>query len=167
MQYERASRTALLIAGSLLLLHHDAKRSRLVSKSSADLCAHVLWRHATETMTPVLEKHSSQTRLFSKIVRQTWFRYIGKLIERITIPGILLHYAFRNKCISDLARSALADGLGQVVIVGAGFDPLSSELQRIFQRSNFGRSIIQLRSVTMCAPVLKSELNECIMSQLV
>ena len=72
-----------------------------------------------------------------------------------------------KKCISDLARSALADGLGQVVIVGAGFDPLSSELQRIFQRSNFGRSIIQLRSVTMCAPVLKSELNECIMSQLV
>ena len=47
-------------------------------------------------MAPVLEKHASQTRLFAKIVRQTWFRAIAKLIERITIPGILLHYAVRR-----------------------------------------------------------------------
>ena len=120
MQHEQASRTALLIAASLVLLHHDAKYSRLVSKTSADLCAHVL------------EKHSSQTRLFSKIVRQSWFRPIAKLIERITIPGILLHYALRKKCIRELVRSALANGVAQVVILGAGFDPLSSELQREF-----------------------------------
>jgi len=88
-------------------------------------------------MAPVLEKHSSQTRLFAKIVRQTWFRSIAKLIERITIPGILLHYAFRKKCISDLARSALANGLAQVVIVGAGFAPLSYELQRDFPTGEF------------------------------
>ena len=42
MQHEQASRTALLIAASLVLLHHDAKYSRLVSKTSADLCAYVL-----------------------------------------------------------------------------------------------------------------------------
>jgi methyltransferase (TIGR00027 family) len=106
-------------------LHHDAKYSRLVSKTSADLCAHVL------------EKHSSQTRLFSKIVRQSWFRPIAKLIERITIPGILLHYALRKKCISELVRSALANGIAQVVILGAGFDPLSSELQREFPTALF------------------------------
>ena len=88
-------------------------------------------------MAPVLEKHASQTRLFAKIVRQTWFRSIAKLIERITIPGILLHYAFRKKYISDLARSALANGLAQVVIVGAGFAPLSYELQRDFPTGEF------------------------------
>jgi methyltransferase (TIGR00027 family) len=125
VQHEQASRTALLIAASLVLLHHDAKYSRLVSKTSADLCAQVL------------ETHSSQTRLFSKIVRQSWFRPIAKLIERMTIPGILLHYALRKKCISELLRSALANGVAQVVILGAGFDPLSSELQREFPTARF------------------------------
>lgn len=125
MQHEQASRTALLIAGSLVLLHHDAKHSRLVSKTSTDLCARVL------------ENHSAQTRWFSKIVRQTWFRPIAKLVERITIPGILLHYALRKKCIRELVRSAVGNGVAQVVILGAGFDPLSSELQREFPTALF------------------------------
>jgi methyltransferase (TIGR00027 family) len=125
VQHEHASRTALLIGASLVLLHHDPKRSGLVSKTAVDLCAHVL------------EDHSSQTRLFLKIVRQTWFRPIAKLVERITIPGILLHYALRKKCIRELVRAALAKGVTQVVILGAGFDPLSSELQREFPTALF------------------------------
>jgi methyltransferase (TIGR00027 family) len=125
VQHEHASRTALLIAASLVLLHHDPKRSRLVSKTAVDLCAHVL------------EGHSSQTRLFLKIVQQTWFRPIAKLVERITIPGILLHYALRKKCIRELVRSALAKGVAQVAVLGAGFDPLSSELQREFPTTLF------------------------------
>jgi methyltransferase (TIGR00027 family) len=125
VQHEQASRTALLIAASLVLLHHDAKYLRLVSKTSADLCSHVL------------ERHSSRTRLFSKIVRQSWFRPIAKLIERLTIPGILLHYALRKKCIRELVRATLANGVSQVAILGAGFDPLSSELQREFPTARF------------------------------
>jgi methyltransferase (TIGR00027 family) len=125
VQQEQASRTALLIAGTLVLLHHDPKYSGLVSKMSSDLCARVL------------ENHSAQTRLFLKIVRQTWFRPFATFIERITIPGILVHYALRKKCISELARSALAGGVAQVVILGAGFDPLSFELQKEFSAAEF------------------------------
>jgi methyltransferase (TIGR00027 family) len=125
VQNEKASRTALLIAASLVLLHHDAKYSRLVSKIAADLCTHVL------------KKHSAQTRLFSKIVRQSGFRPIVRLIERLTIPGILLHYALRKKCIAGLVRSALANGVAQAVVLGAGFDPLSSELEREFPSAQF------------------------------
>jgi methyltransferase (TIGR00027 family) len=125
VQQEQASRTALLIAASMVLLHHDAKCSRLVSRTSADLYARIL------------EKHSSQTRLFSKIVGQSWFRPIARLIERLTIPGILLHYALRKKCIEELVRSELANGVTQVVVLGAGFDPLSSELQREFPSAQF------------------------------
>ncbi len=120
MQNEEASRTALLIAASLVLLHHDPKRSGLVSKTSADLCARML------------ETNSLQTRLLLKIVRYGWFRPIAKLIERVTIPGILLHYVLRKKCIAALARSALGNGTTQVVIIGGGFDPLSFELHEIF-----------------------------------
>jgi len=125
VQHEQASRTALLIAASLVLLRHDAKYSRLVSKTSADLCVYVL------------ENHSSQTRLFSKIVRQSWFQPIARLVERITIPGILLHYALRKKCIRELLRSALGNAVVQVVILGAGFDALSSELTRDFPTARF------------------------------
>jgi methyltransferase (TIGR00027 family) len=125
VQHEQASRTALLIAASLVLLHHDPKYSRLVSKTSADLCARVL------------ENHSAQTCWFLKIVQQPWFRLIARLVERVTIPGILLHYALRKKCIRELVRSALANGVAQVVILGAGFDPLSSELQREFPTARF------------------------------
>jgi methyltransferase (TIGR00027 family) len=71
------------------------------------------------------------------MVRQSWFRPIAKAIVRITIPGILLHYALRKKCIAEIARSALANGITQVVILGAGFDPLSSELQREFSTAQF------------------------------
>jgi methyltransferase (TIGR00027 family) len=103
-----------------------------------------------------LEKHSSQTRLFSKIVRQAWFRPIARLIERITIPGILLHYALRKKCISGLVRSALANGVTQVVILGAGFDSLSSELQREFPTAQFweiDHPATQRHKVRVCSEI--------------
>jgi methyltransferase (TIGR00027 family) len=125
VQNDQASRTALLIAASLVLLHRNPKYSGLVSTRSAELCA------------VMLSGHSAQTRLFLKIVRQDWFRPIAKLIERITIPGILLHYALRKKCIAGLVRSALASGVTQVVITGAGFDPLSFELHQEFPDAQF------------------------------
>jgi len=125
VQNEKASRTALVIAASLVLLLRDPKHSGLVSKTSADLCAQML-----ETCSP-------QTRLFLKIVRRNWFRPIAKWIERMTIPGILQHYILRKKCIEGLVRSALIDGATQVVIIGAGFDPLSFELYQDFRGVQF------------------------------
>jgi methyltransferase (TIGR00027 family) len=125
VQNDQASRTALLIAASLVLLHRDPKYSDLVSRASAELCAQIL------------EENLGQTRLFLKIVRQDWFRPVAKLIERVTIPGILLHYALRKKCIAGLVRSALSNGATQVVVIGAGFDPLSFELHQEFPGAQF------------------------------
>jgi methyltransferase (TIGR00027 family) len=125
VQNDQASRTALLIAASLVLLHRDPKYSDLVSRTSAELCAQIL------------EGYSGQTRLFLKIIRQDWFRPVAKLIERVTIPGILLHYALRKKCIAGLVRSALINEATQVVIIGAGFDLLSFELHQEFPGAQF------------------------------
>ena len=144
MHHEQASRTALLIAASLVLLHHDPKHSRLILKTSENLCAHIL------------ENHSAQTRWFLKIVRQSWFRPIARLVERLTIPGILLHYVLRKKCIRELARSALTDGIAQVVILGAGFDSLSSELQVDFPTAEFweiDHPATQRHKVRACAEI--------------
>jgi methyltransferase (TIGR00027 family) len=125
VQNDQASRTALLIASSLVLLHRDPKYSGLVSRTAADFCAQIL------------DAHSAQTRLFLKILRQDWFRPIAKSIERITIRGILLHYVLRKKCIAGLVRSALINGATQVVIIGAGFDPLSFQLHQEFPSVQF------------------------------
>jgi methyltransferase (TIGR00027 family) len=125
VQNDQASRTALLIAASLVLLHRDPKHSGLVSKTSADVCAQIL------------DAHSARTRLFLKIVRKDWFRPIAESIERLTIPGILLHYALRKKCIAALVRSALINGATQVVVIGAGFDPLSFQLHQEFPDGQF------------------------------
>jgi methyltransferase (TIGR00027 family) len=125
VQNDQASRTALLIAASLVLLNRSPQYAGLVSTTSAELCAQIL------------EGYSGQTRLFLEIVRQDWFRPVAKLIERVTIPGILLHYVLRKKCIAGLVRSALINGATQVVIIGAGFDPLSFELHQEFPVAQF------------------------------
>ena len=144
MQNDQASRTALLIAASLIILHHDPKHWRLVSKTSAEFCGRVL------------ETYSAKTRVLSKISRQTWFRAIARMIERSTIPGILLHYALRKKCIAKLAGSAIANGATQVVVIGAGFDPLSSELQQEFRTAKFweiDHPATQRHKVRVCSEI--------------
>jgi methyltransferase (TIGR00027 family) len=125
VQNDQASRTALLIAASMVLLRSDPKRSHLVSQTSADWCAHVL------------ETYSSQTRWVLRIVRQNWFRPIARLIEQVTIPGILLHYALRKRCIASLVRAALINRATQVVVLGAGFDALNLELHQEFSGAQF------------------------------
>lgn len=120
MRDEQPSRTALLIALGLVLLRRDPKHSPVVSDAAADLCG------------GILERCSAQTRFLAAIAGQPWFRAVAKLIERLTIPGILLHYALRKRCIAKLARAALENGATQVVVIGAGFDPLTFELRREF-----------------------------------
>ncbi len=118
MRKEQPSRTALLIAASLVLLRQDPKYSNLISAVSENFCLRAL------------ELHSWTARLFSKLARQRWFRTMAKLVERSTTPGILAHYALRKKCIAKLARDALGKGANQIVILGAGLDALSLELHQ-------------------------------------
>jgi methyltransferase (TIGR00027 family) len=124
VQNERASRTAVLIAASLVLLHRDPKFSDLVSATSSNLYERMLYS-------------STETRLFSMIVQQRWFLKFAAAIERLTIPGIVLHYALRKKCIARLARNAFGGGATQMVVIGAGLDSLALELHQEFPRAHF------------------------------
>ena len=133
---EQSSGTALLIAASLLLLKNDPTYSGLVSKDSANFLARLLGLHSTAA------------HWMAENSGRPWFRGMARLVERSTIPGILLHYALRKKCIARLARTALAGGATQVVVLGAGFDALCFELRREFPNAFFGRSIIRRRSIT-------------------
>jgi methyltransferase (TIGR00027 family) len=85
----------------------------------------------------VLQIHSALTRLFLRLAPRRWFFSVVKFIERSTVPGILRHYALRKKCLALFAREALRDGITQVVVLGAGLDPLALTLQREFPDGRF------------------------------
>ncbi|WP_369980862.1 class I SAM-dependent methyltransferase [Xanthomonas bundabergensis] len=55
-------------------------------------------------------------------------RGLLRLLEDAMLPGITAHYAWRKRRIRAWVEQACADGTGQVVILGAGFDGLGAEL---------------------------------------
>jgi methyltransferase (TIGR00027 family) len=55
-------------------------------------------------------------------------RFVVALQERLTVPGISLHYVLRKRAIEDLVRNAIADGFQQLVVLGAGLDTLAIRL---------------------------------------
>ena len=103
MHNERPSATALLIAKSQLLLPTEA-----VSAARADY-----YRAFVEA-----------------VEREPWYpnlasRYWHQFIERVSIPGIYLHYALRKLCIEQIAKEFLEGAqVQQVVVIAGGFDPL-------------------------------------------
>jgi len=58
-----------------------------------------------------------------------WFRKLAAIVQRLTIPGIVLHYATRKRCINDLANGVITLGINQTVVLGAGFDAFGAELR--------------------------------------
>jgi methyltransferase (TIGR00027 family) len=123
VENKRVSSTAWLIAASLVFMHEHPEFGQLVSSQTANFCRHFLLNYSGKSAT------------FLKIARQRWFFHFALMIERLTIPGILRHYALRKKCLSQLVRAAVEDGINQVAVLGAGFDPLALELHRDFENT--------------------------------
>jgi len=55
-------------------------------------------------------------------------RLIVRAQERMTVPGLTLHYVLRKRYIEELVRAAIADGFGRLVVLGAGLDTLALRL---------------------------------------
>jgi methyltransferase (TIGR00027 family) len=55
-------------------------------------------------------------------------RVLVSLSERLTVPGLTLHYVLRKRRIEMLVRQAIADGYKQLVVLGAGLDTLAIRL---------------------------------------
>ncbi len=109
MHNEKPSATALLIAKSQLLLRSDA-----VSAARADY-----YRAFVEA--------AEQKPWRPGPARRCWYQFV----ERISIPGIYLHYALRKLCIEQVAKDLLAEAqVQQVVVIAGGFDPLLALLSQ-------------------------------------
>lgn len=122
---EGASSTAYLIAGSTVFVARERAVGHLVPARSAELCARFV---------------GARPRLAGRLLRSLAagrLRPLGALAERLTVPGIQLHYALRKRFIEDEARAALAGGFAQVVVLGAGFDTLAARLSEEFGGARF------------------------------
>jgi methyltransferase (TIGR00027 family) len=115
----------LLIAASMVVIDEHPEYAGARSGISGTFCARVL------------QAHSAGTRLFLRLAHRPGFFRVVKFIEGNTVPGILRHYALRKKCLALVAREALHDGVAQIVVLGAGFDPLALALHREFQEARF------------------------------
>lgn len=115
----RPSQTAILIARSTYLLSRDPHLSRLVPAGAGEACRRFL---AAAGMS------SRQIAMADR----PWFRSFALSTERFAIPGVSLHYAARKRWLEDATRQALAAGIAQVVVLGAGLDTLALRLHREF-----------------------------------
>jgi methyltransferase (TIGR00027 family) len=120
MREGRPSETALLIARSTVMLSRDPRLSSLVPPGAAEACEKFL-----EESDSVWRARLRRFLLGSGLVRSAAF-----FLERFVIPGISLHYAARKRYLEDATRRALAEGLEQVVVLGAGLDTLALRLHR-------------------------------------
>lgn len=125
MRADRPSSTALLIAAATVFLARDPRFARLVPTGAAEICARCL------------EAVSPHRLALARLASRPGLRWAVRLAERATIPGLLAHFMLRKRWIERTVRAALAQGIGQVVIVGAGFDTLAARLAPEFPRVKF------------------------------
>lgn len=130
MRPQQASRTALLIAASLLLQAPAEAGDHAAAGAGTDplpaRCRRA-FLGAAPWPWPWLARHAHRPLL----------RRAAALLERLTLPGIQQHYRLRKQLLRIWAEQALAapplpgeQSARQLVLLGAGLDTLALELAR-------------------------------------
>jgi methyltransferase (TIGR00027 family) len=126
MKTDAPSATAYLIATSTIFVAADREAGRLIPARAAELSA------------CFVEARSRAARwAIETLLRRKRARPFVSALERLTLPGIQLHYALRKLYLEETTRAAIADGTRQVVIFGAGYDTLALRLHEAFPDTQF------------------------------
>ena len=118
MREDRPSSTATLIAAATVFLDGDPQARGLVPAGAAALCR----RFISSSPMP--------TRAVIGALCHPALRWLARLAERSTVPGLMLHFMLRKRMIESAVTEAVFRGASQVVILGAGFDTLALRLHR-------------------------------------
>jgi methyltransferase (TIGR00027 family) len=113
------SDTATIIARSILLAATDPRLGRLVAPGEEEASRRMLGARATGGW-------------FGAVIRRDWCRRGLLAGERHLLGGIIAHYLARKRWIEREVRAALAAGIRQVVVAGAGYDTLAWRLHDEF-----------------------------------
>jgi methyltransferase (TIGR00027 family) len=119
MKEGKPSQTALLIARTMVFLGLSPETAPLIAPESVEI-----YRRFLRTGFP------AELRKAEQAAATPWMRRLSFRLERLSIPGIMLHYTVRKLFLEETARRALAEGVSQVVVLGAGLDPLALRLHR-------------------------------------
>ncbi len=103
----------------MVFLTRDPALAPLIPSETADT-----WRRLLQAASP---KDLARADFFGSRPWGRWLFYGG---ERFAIPGVMLHYVVRKRYLEDAARQALAGGVSQMIVLGAGLDTLALRLSR-------------------------------------
>jgi methyltransferase (TIGR00027 family) len=125
MKIPNSSATAYLIAESAVYLSANPTVAHLLPGAMVELS-----RYFADSR-PFFDKLGYLAK------RNRLFRPFFNALENLIIPGIQLHYLVRKRRIEEIAREAIARGVEQIVVLGAGFDTLALRLHREFPDTRF------------------------------
>jgi methyltransferase (TIGR00027 family) len=119
------SSTARLIAQSLLFLSLDNKFMELMPDGMVEGTRHM-----------AADNETDRNRLARKLANPL-ARWLIRTVEALILPGIQLHYLLRKLALEEFVRTSVAEGIKQVVILGAGLDTLAGCLHGKFPTTSF------------------------------
>lgn len=112
MRAGSASRTALAVAGGVVLADLDPRLHRILPPQTAALTRELLGA-------------SVEGRRLLRWIDTRAGRTALRLLERMTIPGIAAHWACRKRWLDDAWIEARDAGADTLVVLASGFDTLS------------------------------------------
>ncbi len=124
MKQDSASSTAYTVLQGLLHTATQAQYQQLVDQETQHTARQIL--QATEQGRKRLQQ------LDSRLSRQ-----MLRIMETLLMPGISLHYALRKRYIMTQTRHCIAQGITQIINLGAGFDTLAWQLHQHYPDIQF------------------------------
>ena len=116
MKPGKISERALLVARATLLVDATPAKRAVLLPGSAEWSQK--WLDA-----------AGPTGLFEIVMQSPLFRRLVFWLERRFTPGVLLHFFTRKRWFAQAIQDAIASGIKQYVIIGAGLDPMAWRLK--------------------------------------
>jgi methyltransferase (TIGR00027 family) len=113
---DKASTTAFIVAASLAKLAQSPRWRPLLSGETIRLNSAFVNQGADTA--------------FKRLFKSLPAAFCEEAMNRLFVPGMMLHFLCRKRFVGDEVRRAIANGIEQVVVVGAGFDVAALELAR-------------------------------------
>lgn len=123
MKENKASQTAYTVLQGLMYVARKTRHKDLVTEEMRAYGEMIL--SATQ---------EGQKRLHQ--IEQPGFGWSVRIREALLVPGLTLHYILRKKAIEYRARQLIAEGVEQIICLGAGFDSLALRLANEFRHVN-------------------------------
>ncbi|MRG94648.1 class I SAM-dependent methyltransferase [Polyangium spumosum] len=118
MPHDRPSLTAKKIARFLILIDAVPRLGPLLPEGAAS---------AAEA---ILRASGAVGRRQIDMMRAPWTQRFYEIAEAFTARGQLVWFGLRKRWMADVVEEAIAGGATQLLVVGAGFDPLAAMVAR-------------------------------------